>query len=218
MRLAKSDYRILCVEPDAQALAMMEKALTGYRLVLAVNGFEALREMNRGSFHAYVLDYWLPNWSGLDVCRHIRRSDPKVPVIFCAGAGGDARARAVRAGASELLDKPVDPPLLRRRLRALLEVADFESKRAHVEERLAIDDELRRRMADAMARTGLARLSAARAIERSARAKALADYLKAGGGLAYFDAAWGPTFSSAWQTYDPLRPIGPSDGLQASPN
>jgi two-component system response regulator MprA len=196
---------ILCVEPDAQARAAVEEALTGYHLVFAVNGYEALRVIDSRLFHAYVLEFWLPGWPGLQACRDIRRSDPRVPIVFCTSADRDEdRARALEAGASDYLHKPVDPSQLRRKLRVLLELAELHSKRAERDERLAIDDALRERAAEAMARTGLARLAAARAIESTAKTKALSQYLKAGGTLAHFEAAWGPSFSSAWARYAPL--------------
>jgi DNA-binding response OmpR family regulator len=161
-----------------------------------------MREINRQAFHAYVLEYWVPHWSGSSACREIRKADPKVPILFCSAAGDDERARALRAGASDFIPKPIDPPKLRRKVRVLLELAELQSRRAQVEEQIAIDDELRSRAADAIARTGLAKLTAARAIERSARTKALAQYLVGGGTRAHFDALWNPTFSQSWATYD----------------
>jgi DNA-binding response OmpR family regulator len=206
------------VEPDAQVRATLLEALTGFHVVLAVNGFEALRAINHGVFHAYVLEFWLPDWSGLQACKSIRQSDPQVPVVICTSPGRDEeRSRAaLRAGASDYVRKPVDPPQLRRKLRILLELAELHSNRAQIEERLAIDEELRYRAAAAIARTGLARLSAARAIERAARGKALALYLKAGGTLAYFESAWAPAFSNAWARYEP-QPGAASHSVRAAP-
>jgi len=179
--------------------ASLEEALIGYRTVFAVNAFEALREINRRVFHAYVLEYWLPDWNGVQICRHIRKSDPKVPVIICGGAERDEnRARAFRARANAYFCGPLDLPHLTRKLRALLELAEIESKRAtqHLED--AIDEEIKRRIAELRARSGVAHLAAARAIERSAKSKAMVKFLKAGGTLAHFEAQWTPSFSVAY--------------------
>jgi DNA-binding response OmpR family regulator len=198
---------ILCVEPDPASQALLEQALTGFHVVFAVDGYETMREINRHAFHAYVLEYRVPHWSGLSACREIRRDDPKVPILFCSTAGGDECARALSAGATDFVPKPIDPPKLRRKVRVMLELAELESRRAQVEEQIAIDEELRSRAADAIARTGLAKLAAARAIERSARAKALAQYLAGGGTRAHFEALWNPTFARSWALYDePLSP------------
>jgi DNA-binding response OmpR family regulator len=194
----------------------LEEALSGFRVVFAVNGYEAMREMNRQAFHAYVLEYWVPHWSGLDACREIRKGDPKVPIVFCTRAGNAECARALRAGATDFIRQPIDPPQFRRKLRVLLELADLESRRAQVDEQLAIDEELQNRAAHAIARAGLARLSAARAIERSTRAKALAQYLAAGGTRAYFEGSWNSRFSRTWALYE-QPPGGVLDLPQLAP-
>lgn len=199
LELADSKHHdVLCVQPDAKARASLEQALVGYRTVFAVNAFEGLRELNRRVFHAYVLEYWLPDWSGVQVCRHIRKSDPRVPVIICGGADRDEdRARAFRGRANAYFPRPVDLPHLTRKLRMLLELAELESKRARHEAERAIDEEIQRRIAEARARPGLAHLAVARAIERSAKSKAMVKFLKAGGTLAHFEAQWTPSFSAA---------------------
>jgi DNA-binding response OmpR family regulator len=198
---------VLCVEPDAASRALLQKALSGFSVVFAIDGFEAAREVNRRAFHAYILEYWVPLWSGTDACKEIRKVDPRVPVLFSTTAGDAHRARAIRAGASAFLQKPIDPPVLRRKLNILLELAELESRRAHVDELLAIDEELQQRAAGAIARTGLAKLTAARAIERSARLKAAARYVASGGTMAHFEHAWSSTFARRWASYDqPQKP------------
>ena len=104
-------YRILCVGAHARDRSTLEEALADYHTVFAVNGLEALRVANRDVFHAYVLDYWLPDWSGLQACRHIRKTDPKVPIAICgAPALDDYRARAFRARATLYFSKPTIMP------------------------------------------------------------------------------------------------------------
>jgi len=192
-------HDILCVQPDAKMRATLEKALAGYRTVFAVNAFEALREVNRRVFHAYVVEYWLPDWNAVQICRHIRKSDPRVPVIICGGAERDEdRARAFRAHASAYFCKPLDMPHLTRKLRALLELAELESKRARQDLEQALDEEIGLRIAEARARSGAAHLAAVCSIERSAKSKAMVKFLKAGGTLAHFEAQWTPSFSVAY--------------------
>jgi DNA-binding response OmpR family regulator len=55
-----------------------------------------------------VLDAWLPGRSGLDFQSDLSRSDPHVPVIFISGhADVHMAVRAMKAGATEFLTKPV---------------------------------------------------------------------------------------------------------------
>src|SRR5688572_3864503 len=91
---------ILCIEPDAASRIELQDALKGFGVVFAIDGFEAVREVNRRAFHAYILDYWVPGWSGTDACKEIRKVDPRVPILFSTTAGDAHRARAIRAGAS----------------------------------------------------------------------------------------------------------------------
>jgi CheY-like chemotaxis protein len=207
---------ILCVEPNADAQALLNEALYDFNIVFAVDGYETLRELNRKVFHAYVLEYWIPHWSGTEACRHIRNTDPRVPIVFSSSASETLHARALRAGANAFLRKPIDPPTLRRRLRVMLELAELESKRAYADELHAIDQELRDRAAAINARAGRARLAAAQAIEKSVRSKALAQYVASGGTCAHFDREWTTSFSRAWAIYDDPHGIQPdSRGMTA---
>ena len=63
---------ILIVEADAASRALFSDLLSRYSLTFAANAFEAVRSVNARPFHAYLLDYWLPDWSGVQLCRAIR--------------------------------------------------------------------------------------------------------------------------------------------------
>ena len=67
---------VLCVEPDAGARECLHGALADYDCSFAVNAYEALRALHSQPFDAYVLDYWMPDWSGPLLCREIRKHDP----------------------------------------------------------------------------------------------------------------------------------------------
>src|ERR1700709_2022031 len=126
---------VLCVEPGTESRMILEEVLPDHELVFVSSAFEALSAVNKRGFHGYVLDYWLPDWSGPALCREIRKSDPHAPIIFCTAAARDTdRARAMRAGANAYLCKPLDPEVLRSKLRAFLTLAEMASLRAKVEE------------------------------------------------------------------------------------
>lgn len=159
---------ILCVEDNKDARELMLTMLAGYRTVFAANGYEAIREFHKGFFDAYMLDQWLPDWSGVQLCREIRKTDPRGAIFFCTGAARkEDRLRAMRAGADVYLTKPIDPEQLLRQLRVHLETGEIESLRAKVDEEAAIQLELERRTAAAAQRVSVARESAERAIERT---------------------------------------------------
>jgi DNA-binding NarL/FixJ family response regulator len=146
--------------------------------------------------------------SGLTLCREIRKVDPRGPVLFSTSAARiEHRARAFRAGASAYVCKPINPPLLVGKLRALLELAALESARARPELNRVLEEEFTRRVDQLWNRTGADIEGARRSMERTCRPKAAAAFIKAGGTRAYLDRYWNVAFSAAWETYS--RPGSP---------
>jgi DNA-binding response OmpR family regulator len=189
---------VLVVDDDTEFRAVIEEILSDHSLVFAKNAFEAIRHVNTSTFHAYVLDYWLPDWSGAALCREIRKSDPHAPIVFCMAAARDQdRSRAIRAGASAYLCKPIDPQMLRAKLGAFISLSELESLRAKVDEERAVQDELERRFSQVIAQTEHAKTLAASSIERTARAKAYKAFMEARGTRAHFESWWPQVFQSA---------------------
>ena len=59
------------------------------------------------TFDLYLLDSWLPDGSGLDLCRRIREFDKGTPILFYSAAAYDAdREGALQSGAQAYLVKP----------------------------------------------------------------------------------------------------------------
>ncbi|MGZ5710166.1 MAG: response regulator transcription factor [Burkholderiales bacterium] len=195
---------ILCVQGDEEERALLAELLKGYRIVFASNGYEALRELGRGVFDGYVLDLWLPDWSGTQLCREVRKIDPHGPILFCTAAARiEDRNRAMRAGGSAYLSKPIDPSRLLAQLRVLLELADLESIQARIEADRAMQAELERRAAEVFKRTGDSRRCAVRAVERISKARASIAFSKSGGTRANFERWWPALFAGAWANIQP---------------
>src|SRR5688572_2628423 len=90
---------VLCVQPNAERHAQLQSALAKHRLVMTTCALDAVRQHNAHAFDAYVLDYWLPDWNGVALCRQIRRSEPHAPILFFTAADQDEQVkRAMRAG------------------------------------------------------------------------------------------------------------------------
>jgi CheY-like chemotaxis protein len=194
---------ILCIEDDAESRKILQEILADHRLVFACSAFEALRRVNAEFFHGYVLDYWLPDWSGPALCREIRKIDPHAPIVFCTGAVRDAdRNRALRAGASAYLCKPIEPDMLRSKLRTFLTLAEMESLRAKIEEEHAVQSELQRRLSHVQSRLDTAKELMASSIERTAKAKAYKAFIEARGTRAHFENWWPHVYQSARANHD----------------
>ena len=71
---------LLCVIQDARLHPMIHKGFDAWRVTIVSSAFDALRLVNRDEvFDEYVIGYWLPDLTGLRLCRDIRKTDPHVP-------------------------------------------------------------------------------------------------------------------------------------------
>jgi len=60
-------------------------------------------------FDLYLLDSWLPDGSGIDLCRQIRAIDPSTPILFYSAAAYESdRDSALESGAQAYLTKPTE--------------------------------------------------------------------------------------------------------------
>jgi two-component system response regulator MprA len=121
--------RLLVVDDDRALRDVLRRALTlsGYEVLLAVNGADALSEVTRAVPDAVVLDVGLPDIDGLEVCRLLRREGNRVPVLMLTARDTVSdRIDGLDAGADDYLVKPFDIDELKARLRALLRRAGGE--------------------------------------------------------------------------------------------
>ncbi|HET8669743.1 MAG TPA: response regulator [Candidatus Saccharimonadales bacterium] len=104
--------RILFVEDDRDSRDVTCLFLTsqGFEVICAENATEVLKIATEQKFDAYLLDNWLPEVAGPDLCRQLREFDPVTPVIFySAAAYATDKQSALEAGALCYLVKPADP-------------------------------------------------------------------------------------------------------------
>lgn len=101
--------RVLCVDDDEDS-RMMLVTLLGLELieVQAVGtAAQALSLMQTERFDLYLLDGWLPDLNGFELCRQMRVFDPLTPILFFSGAAYESdRKRGIEAGANAYLVKP----------------------------------------------------------------------------------------------------------------
>jgi len=73
--------RILFVEDDADSQQLIGLTIAGYSVVTAYDFTEGLRLARQRYFDVYILDNWLPDRTGVELCRHIREFDPHTPNV-----------------------------------------------------------------------------------------------------------------------------------------
>jgi DNA-binding response OmpR family regulator len=102
-------FRILCVDDEDDICHLLATILTmcGYDAVTASTGIDALRGAAARP-DLVLLDINLPDMDGIEVCRELRRFNPRVPVIFLTAATAARRTEAMAAGGSAFVEKPFD--------------------------------------------------------------------------------------------------------------
>ncbi|HZB23456.1 MAG TPA: response regulator transcription factor [Gaiellaceae bacterium] len=115
--------RVLVVDDEPAVRAALDRALRleGYDVELAGDGAEALHRLALGAPDAVVLDVMMPSVDGLEVCRRLRESGDRTPVLMLTARDSvQDRVEGLDAGADDYLVKPFALEELHARLRALL--------------------------------------------------------------------------------------------------
>jgi DNA-binding response OmpR family regulator len=116
--------KILLVDDDdqlRQALAEQLRLHEEFQAVEAASGQAALDRAKAEPFDAIVLDVGLPDFDGREVCRLLRRSGVKCPIVMLTASAGDSdQILGLDAGANDYIAKPFRLGVLLARLRAQL--------------------------------------------------------------------------------------------------
>jgi DNA-binding response OmpR family regulator len=183
--------RILLVEDEEDAREIAAFVLEEFELLYARDFNEGLRAARRGYFDLYIIDNWLPDGNGAELCRVIRDFDPHTPILFYSAAAYMREIReAVRAGAQEYLVKPVSSDDLKQAVAQLTFIAGERDFEARLAELAAVREELAIRQAENAERIKSAREKRLRAEEKVIRLKAEMAFLAAGGTRGAFARAW----------------------------
>jgi two-component system response regulator MprA len=119
--------KILVVDDEPAVLQALSRAfaLESYAVSVAADGDEALEALAGRRFDAIVLDVMMPGVSGLEVCRRLRASGDRSPVLMLTARDAiDDRVAGLDAGADDYLVKPFALRELMARMRALLRRRD----------------------------------------------------------------------------------------------
>lgn len=98
---------------------------TGFEVVVAGDGQQALDRIKSFNPDAIILDIMMPRVNGREVLRQLRESGDWTPIILLTQVGeASERAMALNEGADDYLNKPFDPTELVARIRAVLRRAE----------------------------------------------------------------------------------------------
>src|ERR1022692_2112202 len=125
--------KILVVDDEPEAVELVEFNLrqAGYDVLTAADGAEALTKSRAKTPNLIVLDLMLPEMSGLEVCKTLRR-DPAtaaIPIIMLTAKAAEIdRVLGLELGADDYLTKPFSTRELMLRVKKMLSRSESEEK------------------------------------------------------------------------------------------
>ncbi len=115
--------RILLVEDDPGVRRFVVKGLReqAYAVDTSATGEEALYQADINEYDLIILDVMIPEPDGFEVCRRLRRSGKRMPILMLTARDAvEDRVSGLDRGADDYLTKPFEFRELLARLRALL--------------------------------------------------------------------------------------------------
>jgi DNA-binding response OmpR family regulator len=136
--------KILLVDDEKRILEVLEAYLEreGYEIHCADNGIDALKKAKTINPDLIILDLMLPDISGEEVCRLVRKESDVPIIMLTAKSAEDARINGIVMGADDYLTKPFSPREVVVRVQAILRRVKKTEKVERIEfnnKQLAID-------------------------------------------------------------------------------
>jgi signal transduction histidine kinase len=123
--LPRGHETILLAEDDAELRTLTARILSaqGYRVLQAADSVEALRVADRhsGTLDLLTTDMVMPSMGGHDLASELSARRPGLKVLFVSGYTDDAVGRGELQPGDAFLQKPVDPRMLARKVRQMLD-------------------------------------------------------------------------------------------------
>ena len=111
----------MCVEDDRDTCDVLRFVMTDFEFTAVHTIEEATGLIKTETFDLFVLDNWLPDGSGVELCKQIRASGNSAPIIFTSAISQRKDIDlAVDAGANRYLVKPYEPEKLIKTVKELL--------------------------------------------------------------------------------------------------
>lgn len=114
-------FCVLVVEDEPRILNFLRSKLkaSGYEVITASNGLEALEQVHCQEPDLIVLDIVMPKMNGFEMLKELRSFSP-IPVIILSAKGGDIdKIKGLGLGADDYLPKPFNPDELVARIEAV---------------------------------------------------------------------------------------------------
>ena len=141
--MGKGTESILVIDDEAGMCRLLQAVLVdaGYRVTALQNPEEAVKLLEREPFDLVISDVRMPNLSGVDVLKAVKRRSPNTAVILVTAFGTTkAAVEAMRLGTSDYISKPFRNEEIRLVVEAVLERQRLASENRRLRQELAALD------------------------------------------------------------------------------
>ncbi len=121
--MTQETQKILVVDDDLRLRSLLERYLKeqGFLVRTVADSEQMDRFLERENYHLLVLDLMLPGEDGLSICKRLRSTDNKIPIIMLTAKGDEVdKIIGLELGADDYLSKPFNPRELLARIKAVM--------------------------------------------------------------------------------------------------
>lgn len=114
--------RVLIIEDDERIVGFMKRGLEGegHTVEIALNGEVGLAFLKRYPYDVILLDLYLPEMSGMEVCKELRSQGLMTPVLMMTAKDSpEVQQEAIRVGVNDYFPKPFSFEVLLSKIKAL---------------------------------------------------------------------------------------------------
>ena len=117
--------KIFIIEDETSIIQLVQHNLEkeGFVVSSSTNGNDGLKELKKFEPNLLLLDWMLPDLSGIDVCKSLRRDKnyKNLPIIMLTAKGEEEdKVKGLNTGAEDYMTKPFSFPELLARIKSLL--------------------------------------------------------------------------------------------------
>jgi len=137
--------KILIIDDEPSVREVLTDILSdeGYEILEAGDGIEGLRLMKTEMVDLVFLDIWLPQMGGIDVLKILKEEYPLVSVLIISGhANVDLAVKAIKMGAFDFLEKPLDLTRVLTLTRNALELEQLKKENRSLKTSTSSDDRM----------------------------------------------------------------------------
>ena len=118
-------HRLVIIDDHYDILELLKHnlLLEGYEVKMFFNAVDALKYINADNTDLLITDWMLPEMNGLELCRHLKMSEPTrdIPIVMLTGKNDEIDAvTALEVGAEDYVTKPVRMRELMSRVKKIL--------------------------------------------------------------------------------------------------